>query len=32
MTIAQVLSLAPAPLLLWVHGGPVMSWNAWSWR
>ncbi|TWP49059.1 S9 family peptidase [Lentzea tibetensis] len=23
---------APAPLLLWVHGGPVMSWNGWSWR
>ena len=22
----------PAPLLLWVHGGPLMSWNAWSWR
>jgi len=22
----------PVPLLLWVHGGPVMSWNAWSWR
>ena len=22
----------PAPLLLWVHGGPVISWNAWSWR
>ncbi|XVV05683.1 S9 family peptidase [Actinosynnema sp. CA-248983] len=22
----------PAPLLLWVHGGPIMSWNAWSWR
>jgi dipeptidyl aminopeptidase/acylaminoacyl peptidase len=22
----------PAPLLLWVHGGPMMSWNAWSWR
>jgi len=21
-----------APLLLWVHGGPEMSWNAWSWR
>jgi dipeptidyl aminopeptidase/acylaminoacyl peptidase len=21
-----------APLLLWVHGGPVSSWNAWSWR
>jgi dipeptidyl aminopeptidase/acylaminoacyl peptidase len=23
---------ASAPLLLWVHGGPVMSWNSWSWR
>ena len=22
----------PAPLLLWVHGGPQSSWNAWSWR
>ncbi len=22
----------PVPLLLWVHGGPVLSWNAWSWR
>ncbi|MGO1562661.1 prolyl oligopeptidase family protein [imported], putative [Actinomycetales bacterium JB111] len=22
----------PAPLLLWVHGGPVSSWNTWSWR
>jgi dipeptidyl aminopeptidase/acylaminoacyl peptidase len=22
----------PAPLLLWVHGGPWSSWNAWSWR
>lgn len=22
----------PAPLLLWIHGGPVASWNAWSWR
>jgi dipeptidyl aminopeptidase/acylaminoacyl peptidase len=22
----------PAPLALWVHGGPLMSWNAWSWR
>ncbi len=21
-----------APLLLFVHGGPVMSWNSWSWR
>lgn len=23
---------APAPLTLWVHGGPMSSWNAWSWR
>jgi dipeptidyl aminopeptidase/acylaminoacyl peptidase len=23
---------ALAPLLLWIHGGPVSSWNAWSWR
>lgn len=22
----------PAPLLLWIHGGPLHSWNAWSWR
>jgi dipeptidyl aminopeptidase/acylaminoacyl peptidase len=25
-------SAAPAPLVLWVHGGPVGSWNSWSWR
>ncbi|MDQ3553601.1 MAG: S9 family peptidase [Chloroflexota bacterium] len=23
---------APAPLVVWVHGGPLSSWNAWSWR
>jgi dipeptidyl aminopeptidase/acylaminoacyl peptidase len=23
---------APAPLLLWIHGGPLNSWNAWAWR
>lgn len=23
---------SPAPLLLWVHGGPLGSWNEWSWR
>lgn len=23
---------APAPLLLWIHGGPLASWNAWHWR
>ncbi|AYA25993.1 S9 family peptidase [Rhodococcus rhodochrous] len=22
----------PAPMLLWVHGGPLSSWNTWSWR
>ena len=22
----------PAPLLLWIHGGPLMSWSTWSWR
>lgn len=23
---------APAPMLLWIHGGPLASWNAWHWR
>ena len=23
---------APAPLLLWIHGGSLGSWNAWQWR
>jgi dipeptidyl aminopeptidase/acylaminoacyl peptidase len=22
----------PAPLLLWIHGGPLSSWSGWSWR
>ena len=22
----------PAPLVLWIHGGPLASWNAWHWR
>lgn len=22
----------PAPLLLFIHGGPLNSWNAWTWR
>jgi dipeptidyl aminopeptidase/acylaminoacyl peptidase len=22
----------PAPLMLWIHGGPFSSFNAWSWR
>jgi dipeptidyl aminopeptidase/acylaminoacyl peptidase len=23
---------AKVPLLLWIHGGPLSSWNSWSWR
>jgi dipeptidyl aminopeptidase/acylaminoacyl peptidase len=23
---------APAPLVVWVHGGPLGSWNTWHWR
>ena len=23
---------ARVPLVLWVHGGPLASWNTWSWR
>jgi dipeptidyl aminopeptidase/acylaminoacyl peptidase len=23
---------APAPLVLFIHGGPMGSWNAWQWR
>jgi dipeptidyl aminopeptidase/acylaminoacyl peptidase len=23
---------ASAPLVLWIHGGPLGSWNSWSWR
>ena len=22
----------PAPVMLWIHGGPMSSFNAWSWR
>jgi dipeptidyl aminopeptidase/acylaminoacyl peptidase len=22
----------PHPLVVWVHGGPLSSWNSWSWR
>jgi dipeptidyl aminopeptidase/acylaminoacyl peptidase len=29
---ADVGPEAKAPLLLWIHGGPLGSWNAWSWR
>jgi dipeptidyl aminopeptidase/acylaminoacyl peptidase len=30
--LAHPDSAEPAPLLLWVHGGPLSSWNTWSWR
>ncbi|QCB51685.1 S9 family peptidase [Rhodococcus sp. PAMC28707] len=29
---ADASEAAQAPLLLWVHGGPLSSWNTWSWR
>jgi dipeptidyl aminopeptidase/acylaminoacyl peptidase len=29
---AGASAAAPAPLVLWVHGGPISSWNSWSWR
>jgi dipeptidyl aminopeptidase/acylaminoacyl peptidase len=29
---AEATPDAPAPLVLWVHGGPISSWNSWSWR
>ncbi|MBA2557891.1 MAG: S9 family peptidase [Chloroflexi bacterium] len=25
-------SESPAPLVVWIHGGPLSSWNSWSWR
>ncbi|MBW8804169.1 MAG: S9 family peptidase [Catenulisporales bacterium] len=25
-------AFGPAPLLVWIHGGPLMSSNSWSWR
>jgi dipeptidyl aminopeptidase/acylaminoacyl peptidase len=30
--LALPAQATPAPLLLWIHGGPLSSWNAWSWR
>ena len=29
---AQATREKPAPVMLWVHGGPFSSWNSWSWR
>lgn len=28
----QASAAMAVPLLLWVHGGPLSSWNDWSWR
>jgi dipeptidyl aminopeptidase/acylaminoacyl peptidase len=28
----EASATSPAPLLLWIHGGPLSSWNSWSWR
>ena len=28
----EASAASPAPLVLWVHGGPMSSWNTWSWR
>lgn len=32
LTPATASRSTPAPLVLWAHGGPFSSWNAWSWR
>jgi len=32
LTPTTAAKSAPAPLVLWVHGGPLGSWNSWSWR
>ncbi|WP_088317220.1 alpha/beta fold hydrolase [Kineosporia sp. R_H_3] len=32
LCLPEGASAAAAPLLLWIHGGPLGSWNAWSWR
>src|SRR3954469_15697765 len=29
---AAAAAADPAPMLLWVHGGPLGSWNGWAWR
>jgi len=28
----EASSEAPVPLVVWVHGGPLASWNSWHWR
>jgi len=29
---AGASAAAPAPLVVWVHGGPIGSWSSWHWR
>ena len=29
---AGASALAPVPLVVWVHGGPLGSWSSWHWR
>ncbi|MGH9003913.1 MAG: S9 family peptidase, partial [Acidimicrobiia bacterium] len=29
---ADASAADPAPLLVWIHGGPLASWNSWHWR
>jgi dipeptidyl aminopeptidase/acylaminoacyl peptidase len=28
----EVSAESPAPLVVWIHGGPLHSWNSWHWR
>ncbi len=30
--LAMPAGAGPHPLVVWVHGGPLSSWNGWSWR
>jgi dipeptidyl aminopeptidase/acylaminoacyl peptidase len=29
---ADASAADPAPLVVWIHGGPLNSWNSWHWR
>ncbi|MGH3904414.1 MAG: prolyl oligopeptidase family serine peptidase [Pseudonocardiaceae bacterium] len=32
LALPENAAVEPAPLLLWIHGGPLGSWNTWQWR
>ena len=32
LVLPETETQVPVPLVLWVHGGPYNSWNAWMWR